>query len=85
MSVPTELRPPLFASTAHQIAGQVSALKELRARIGGGKTVGQIRGEINEMIAELESRLAINAAAGDAVLPEYLGKFIGGEPQGAAA
>jgi hypothetical protein len=85
MREPTDIRRPLFPSTQHQITGQLSVLKEARARITGGKTIEQARQELSAMIADLETRLAVNAAAGDVVLPEYLGQFLGGQPQGAHA
>lgn len=78
MNAATNLRrilPSPFASTAHQIAGQVAALRAARNRLVVGMTVAECRAAIDEMAADLEARLGVNASVGAAVLPEYLGEF----------
>lgn len=76
MSGTTEPRNALFPATQHLIAGQVAALKHARNSLYHGMDVHACKRVLAEQIAELEARLAVNAAAQSAVVPGYQGDFM---------
>lgn len=57
----------LFPSTAHQLAGQASELRNLAREIDPLMTGAQVQRLINQRVAALEARLALNAATGRAL------------------
>lgn len=73
MSGTTEPRNALFASTQHQIAGQITALKHARNSLYHGMSVEDCRKVLAQQIAELEARLEVNASAERALVPPYVG------------
>lgn len=58
----------VFAGVAHQLACQAAALRELSRGISEGMTVEDVQVLIFDRIAEIESRLALNASVGHALV-----------------
>lgn len=58
----------LFASTAHQLAGQAAVLITIRARIHPGLTAAECLLIVDSELAEVRARLMLNAAVGFALV-----------------